>query len=340
MGKARIVHAIAVVATLTLVSPAAISADEVADFYKGRNVDLQIGYGAGGGNDIWARIIARHMPRHLPGSPTFIPRNVPAAGSLVVANTIYNSAPKDGSVIGMIGRGLPFEPLFGGQGTQFDALRFNYIGSPSRDSNMCAVWHTHPVKTAQDLFTQPTVIGSTGSGAESHVFPLLLENLLGMKIKIIKGYKGSQDIMLAIERRELDGICLGTDTVRRTSQYKEGKFRIVLQMAAEGDPVLGDLPLVTTFAKTAEDRAALDLIFARVDVGRPFVAPPGVPAVRIKALREAFTATMNDAEFKKDVGQAKFEISAITGEQLENLIRKAYATPKEVVKRTAELLAQ
>jgi tripartite-type tricarboxylate transporter receptor subunit TctC len=326
---------------LTLI-PAASSAmaDEVADFYRGKNVELQIGFGTGGGNDTWGRMVSRHMPRHLPGNPNFIPKNVPAAGSLVVANTIYNSAPKDGTVLGMIARGIPFEPLFGGKGTQFDALKFNYLGSPSRDSNMCAVWHTHPVKSAKDLFTVPTVIGSTGSGAESHVFPVLLENLLGMKIKIIKGYKGSRDIMLAIERRELDGICLGTETVRRTNQYKEGKFRIVLQMATEPDPVLGNLPLVTEFAKSPEDRAALDLIFARVDVGRPFVAPPGVPQARVEALRKAFTATMDDPEFQKDMAKVKFEIHAITGEQLEGLIRKAYATPKAVVARTAELLSQ
>ena len=320
--------------------PALGQADEVADFYKGKTVELQIGFGPGGGNDVWGRMVSRHLPRHLPGNPTFVPKNVPAAGSLLVANNLYNVAPKDGSALGMIARGIPFEPLFGGQGTQFDALKFNYLGSPSYDSNMCAVWHEHPAKTAKDLLTVPTVIGSTGSGAESHVFPILLENLLGMKIKTIKGYKGSQDIMLAIERRELDGICLGTETVRRTSAYQEGKFRIILQMAVKPDPVLGDLPLVIDFAKTPEDRAALDLIFARVDVGRPFVAPPGVPMVRVAALRKAFTATMNDKDFAADMAQAKFEISPLTGEELEALIRKAYATPKDVVARTSELLSQ
>lgn len=328
------------VSAALLACAAPTAADEVADFYKGKNVEFQIGFGPGGGNDVWGRMVSRHLPRHLPGSPTFVPKNVPAAGSLLVANYLYNAAPKDGTALGMIARGIPFEPLFGGQGTQFDALKFNYLGSPSYDSNMCAVWHEHPAKTAKDLLTVPTVIGSTGSGAESHVFPILLENLLGMKIKTIKGYKGSQDIMLAIERRELDGICLGTETVRRTSQYKEGKFRIILQMATKPDPVLGDLPLVVDFTKTPEDRAALDLIFARVDVGRPFVAPPGVPAVRVAALRKAFTATMGDAEFIKDITQAKFEISPLTGEQLEELIRKAYATPKAVVQRTSELLSQ
>ena len=332
---------LALIATvLASIWPALTQADEIADFYKGKTVELQIGFGPGGGNDVWGRMVSRHLPRHLPGNPTFIPKNVPAAGSLLVANNLYNVAPKDGSALGMIARGIPFEPLFGGQGTQFDALKFNYLGSPSYDSNMCAVWHEHPAKTAQDLFTVPTVIGSTGSGAESHVFPILLENMLGMKIKTIKGYKGSQDIMLAIERRELDGICLGTETVRRSGAYQEGKFRIILQMAVKPDPVLGDLPLVTEFAKTPEDRAALDLIFARVDVGRPFVAPPGVPMVRVAALRKAFTATMNDKDFAADMAQAKFEISPLTGEELEALIRKAYATPKDVVARTAELLSQ
>ena len=338
MGSIK--HWLIISVALVALSPVNAQADEVADFYKGKNVELQIGFGPGGGNDVWGRMVSRHLPRHLPGNPTFIPKNVPAAGSLLVANYLYNAAPKDGSALGMIARGIPFEPLFGGQGTQFDALKFNYLGSPSYDSNMCAVWHEHPAKTAKDLLTVPTVIGSTGSGAESHVFPILLENMLGMKIKTIKGYKGSQDIMLAIERRELDGICLGTETVRRSAAYQEGKFRIILQMAVKPDPVLGDLPLVVDFAKTPEDRAALDLIFARVDVGRPFVAPPGVPMVRVAALRQAFMATMNDKEFAADIAQAKFEISALTGEQLETMIRKAYDTPKAVVARTSELLSQ
>jgi hypothetical protein len=157
-------------------------------------------------------------------------------------------------------------------------------------------------------------------------------------VKIVSGYKGSQEILLAIERGELDGLCLGTETVRRTNQYAAGNFRIILQMATEPDPVLGDLPLVTKFAKTDEDRAILDLIFARVDVGRPFVAPPGVPEERVAALRKAFMATMDDPEFRKDVEKMQLDISAKTGVQLENLIRKAYETPQSIVKRTAELL--
>lgn len=313
-------------------------ADEVADFYKGRSMEMLIGFGPGGGNDLWARAIARHMPRFIPGNPVMVPRNMPGAGSLQVANHLFNVAPKDGSVIGTIARGVPFEPLFNAKEAGFDPLKYGFIGSPSRDSNMCAVWHTHTIKTADDLALSDVVLGSTGSGAESHVFPTLLQRMINPKVKIVSGYKGSNDILLGIERRELDGLCLGTETVRRTPQFKEGKFRIVLQMATEPDPVLGDLPLVTRFAKTAADKAALDLIFARVDVGRPFLAPPGIPPARLTALQKAFDATMKDAAFAKDVAQLKLEIAAITGQQLEALLRKAYATPKPVVARVAEML--
>jgi tripartite-type tricarboxylate transporter receptor subunit TctC len=316
----------------------AVSAQNVESFYRGKTIELHVGFGTGGGNDLWGRALARHMPRYIPGNPTMIVKNVPAAGSLVVANWIASAAPRDGTAIGMIARGIPFEPLFDGKGVQFDPLTLMYLGSPSRDSNMCAVWKDRPFKTAQDMFEREVVLGSTGSGAESHVFPLILKNLLGAKVKIVAGYKGSQDILLAIERGELDGLCLGTETVRRTNQYANGNFRIILQMATEPDPVLGDLPLVSQFAKTDEDRAILNLIFARVDVGRPFVIPPGVPEDRVSALRGAFDATMKDAEFKKDVEKMQLDISAKTGAELEELIRKAYGTPKAIVKRTGELL--
>jgi tripartite-type tricarboxylate transporter receptor subunit TctC len=324
--------------TAALTAPGA--ADEIADFYRGRNMDLQIGSGAGGGNDLWGRVVGRHIGRHIPGGPTIVPKNMPAAGSLALANFLYNAAPQDGSVIGMILRGIPFEPLFEGQGVQFDPLKFNYVGSPSRDLSNCAVWHTHPAKTAKDMFERETVFGSTGAGNESHIFPLILEKLIGMKARIIKGYKGSQDMLLAVEKRELDGICIGTESLRRSSQFQSGNIRIILQMATEKDPSLGDLPLVTDFAKTPADRAALDLIFARVDLGRPFVAPPGVPAARVQALRTAFMATTADSEFRKEAEKLGFEINATPGDKLEALVRNAYRTPKDVVKRTAELLAQ
>jgi tripartite-type tricarboxylate transporter receptor subunit TctC len=164
--------------------------------------------------------------------------------------------------------------------------------------------------------------------------------MLGMKIKIVNGYKGTHDILLAAERGELDGVCIGTETLRRTSQYAQGKFRVVIQMGNEPDPVLGDIPLVTSFAKTAEDRAVLDLIFSRVNVGRPFIAPPGTPNSRVEALRTAFSETMKDTAFQADVEHAKLQIHALSGAALEQLIRNAYRTPKATVQRTAELLSQ
>ena len=315
-------------------------ADDVASFYKGRNVDMVIGYGAGGGFDMWARAVSRHMGRKVPGAPTMVSRNMPAAGSLVAANYLYHVAAKDGSVIGLIGRGVMFEPLFDGAGAKFDPLRFTFIGNPSKDSYMCALWHTHASQTAADFYKNEMSLGSTGSGSESHVFPIVLANLLGMKAKVISGYKGSNEILLAIERRELDGLCLGTETVRRTQQYANGKYKILMQIGSKPDPILGNLPMISEFAKSADDRAVLELIFARIDVGRPFVGPPNVPKDRADALRSAFMQTMKDPEFKNDVGRMGLEIDASSGEELEALLRKAYQSDPEIVRRTAEMLKQ
>jgi tripartite-type tricarboxylate transporter receptor subunit TctC len=327
------------VACLSLIGSSARATDEVERFYAGKNIEMLIGYGAGGGFDMWARAVAQHMGRHIPGKPTIISRNMPGAGSLAATNYLYNVAPKDGTSIGLIGRGVLFEPLFGGEGVKFDPLQFNYLGNPSRDYYMCALWHTHPAKTAHDLFEKETKLGSTGSGSESHVFPLMLKNLLGMPAKPIVGYKGSNEILLGIERQELDGICLGTETVTRTSQYRDGKYKILLQIGSAPDPTLPGVPLITELAKP-KDKPVLDLIFSRFDVGRPFVAPPGVPATRVAALQAAFAETMKDPAFKEDVARVNLQINATTGEEIIGLLRKAYKTPPEIVRRTAEILGQ
>ncbi len=321
-------------------NPLPAIADDVAAFYKGRNVEMAIGYGAGGGFDMWARAVARHIGRKIPGSPNIVPRNMPGAGSLIAANYLFRAAPQDGSVLGLVGRGVMFEPLFEGTGAKFDPLQFNFIGNPSRDSYMCALWHTHASKSAADFYKNEMSLGSTGSGSESHVFPIVLANLLGMKAKVVSGYKGSNEILLAIERRELDGLCLGTETVRRTQQYADGKYKILLQIGSTPDPVLGKVPMITEFAKSPQDRAVLELIFARIDVGRPFVAPPNVPKARVEALQKAFMQTMNDAEFRKEVEKLGLEINASSGEDLEKLLRTAYRTDPAIVKRTAEMLKQ
>lgn len=324
----------------TLILAGETRAQDVENFYKGRTVQLQVGFGAGGGNDLWARALARHMSKHIPGKPVIVVSNMPAAGSLALANYNANVAPRDGSMFATVSRSIPFEKLLGGEGVQFDPLEMTFLGSPSRDGFMCAVGSGSTVKTANDLVTKSYVMGATGAGDETFVFPSILKNMMKADVKIVTGYKGSQEILLAVERGELDGLCLGTETVRRTSQYAEGKLKIVLQMATDPDPVLGNLPMVTAYAKTPEDRAMLDLVFARVDVGRPFIAPPGVPKDRLAALRAAFMATMKDPEFKEDVAKMKLDINAIDGEQLEVLVRRALNTPDNVVKRTIVIMGR
>ena len=184
------------------------------EFFKGKTISLLIGFGAGGEDDLWARTIARHLGNYIPGNPVIVPQNMPGSGGLLVADRLYNTAPKDGTVLGLINRGIPFEPLLGGQGTQFDALKFNWLGSPGRDTTVCAARKDAAVKTPQDLYSKELTVGGTGSGADTAVYPRFLAALLGMKFRLVMGYQGSHEVQLAMERNEVQGICLAYDFTR------------------------------------------------------------------------------------------------------------------------------
>src|SRR5579871_317780 len=269
-------------------------AEAAVDFYKGKTLSIMIGYGVGGSDDLWARIIARHIGDYIPGHPTVIAVNVPGAGSLLLANQITNVQPRDGTVIGLINRGIAFEPLFGGVGVRFDPLKLSFVGSPDRDTAICAASKDAPVRTLADLYTKELIVGSTGSGADTEVYPTFLKNLLGMKFKIISGYPGSRDINLAIERGEVQGICVSYDTIARENIFKNGTVQVLFQAALKPDPRLSGIPFATDLAKTDQERAALSLFLERTNVGRPFIAPPGVPADRLATLRNAFEQVMKD----------------------------------------------
>ena len=221
----------ACLAFVALVLPMCAIADALAadDFFAGKTITILIGFGAGGEDDLWARTIARHLGNHIPGNPAVVPENVPGAGGLLVANRLYNTMPKDGTVIGLMNRGIPFEPLLGGQGDQFDALKFNYIGSPGRDTTVCAARKDAAVKTMQDLYSEVLTVGGTGSGADTAIYPRFLSALLGMRFKIVLGYKGSHDIQLAMERNEVQGICLAYDSLERGTLAQEHQINVLLQ---------------------------------------------------------------------------------------------------------------
>jgi tripartite-type tricarboxylate transporter receptor subunit TctC len=316
------------------------SAQSPAEFYKGKTIQLLVGFGPGGEDDVWARTIAKHIGNHIPGNPGMVPVHAPGSGGLLVVNRLYNAAPKDGSVVGMINRGIPFEPLLGGQGTQFDAQQINYLGSPGRDTTVCAARKDAAAQSAQDLYSQELTLGGTGSGADTAIYPEFLAALLGMKMRVAKGYKGSHEIHLAMERNEVQGICLAYDSLLRGNLARQGQLNILLQAAIEPDPRIKDVPLGLQQARSPDERAALELFFARASMGRPFVAPAEVPADRVAALRAAFQAMLRDPAFLDDARKQSLNVVSIPGEQQAAIIANAYKTPPAIVQRTIKALGR
>ncbi|MCH9050598.1 MAG: hypothetical protein IIA72_05900 [Proteobacteria bacterium] len=319
--------------------PQPVQADAVADFYKGKTITLYIGYSAGGGYDTYARTIGRVIGRHIPGNPKVVAKNKPGAGSLKLTNELYNTLPKDGTVIGTFGRGMVMEPLFGNKKARFDPSKFTWLGSANNEVSVCIAWHESPIQTLEDFLTKPMIVGGTGPGADTDTFPKVLNNVLGTKLILVTGYPGGNDINLATERGEVQGRCgySWSSLKSRFPQWLTGKkVQILLQMSTAKHPDLPDVPFVMDLAKTEKDRKVLELIFARQAWGRPFVAPPGLPADRAKALQTAFMATMKDADFLADAKKQKLEIAPISGEKIKQLIAALYASPKELVEAAKE----
>jgi tripartite-type tricarboxylate transporter receptor subunit TctC len=326
---------------VALSMPLTLRADAISEFYGSRDVHLLIGYSPGGGYDTYARLLARYLGQHIPGSPTVVPENMPGAGSLRLANYLYNVAAKDGSVIGTFARGMAMEPLLGGQGTRFEAAKFSWIGSLNNEVSLCVSWHTSDVKTMQDLFTKQLIVGGTGSGSDTDVFPIVMSNLLGAHIKLISGYPGGNDILLAMERGEVDGRCswsYSTLISRRPEWLEEGKINLLVQLALAKHPDLPDVPLVTDFAKNDDERKALELIFSRQVMGRPYAAPPGIPAQRLQALRRAFDETARDAAFRAEAERLELELNPVSGEEIDALIGRIYGASDNAVRLATDAI--
>lgn len=315
-------------------------AQSLDEFSRAKTISLLIGFGEGGEDDLWARAIARHLGSHIPGNPVILPQNIPGSGGLLVANRLYNTAAKDGTVIGLINRGIPFEPLLGGRGDQFDALKFNYLGSPGRDTTACAARKDANVKNIQDLYSKELTVGGTGSGADTAIYPQFLSALLGMKFKLVLGYKGSHDIQLAMERNEVQGICVAYDSIERGTLAQQHQINVLLQAALEPDSRLAGVPFGLDFARGLDERAALQLFFVRASLGRPFVAPPGLSTERAATLQQAFDATMRDPAFLDDAGKQQLRVMPINGRQMTQLISDAYKTPSAVVERTIHAMGR
>jgi tripartite-type tricarboxylate transporter receptor subunit TctC len=333
-----------VAAALLLVVCCVAPALAQENFYKGKVVTVTIYTPPGSAYDLAGRLLTRHLPKHLPDTPTAIAKNMPGAGGLTATRYLYYTAPKDGTVLGTIGRGIPFEPLLGGAETvDFDPLKFTWLGSPARESSLALSWYTAKVKTAQDLLTTELIIAGTGASADSEVVPRTVNGIIGTKFKIISGYDGLTKAALSMETGEIEGIgywSWGAIKSGKMDWVRDKKINLLYQTASTPHPDIPDVPPVVTLAKTEAQRQALELLFARDAIAFPFLAPPDLPPVRAKLLRQAFVDSFNDPELIADAQKASFDLSLVNGEQVEAIIKKAFATPPDVVAMTRKAMGR
>ena len=297
-------------------------------------ISLVIATGPGGGYDLYGRLAAQHLGRFLPRQPVVVPRNMPGGGSVVAANWLYNSAPRDGSAIAILQNGTAFEPLFGVTQAQYEGDKFTWLASLNRLVNIGLVWHETPFHDARDMFEKEIVLGS--SGGNTSTMPNMLNSLLGTKFKVVAGYKSTNDVTLAMERREVDGL-LGTswDSFKATKSdwVRDRKARVLLQVSFDSHAELPGVPNLSGLVKREDDRLLLDLVLARQIFGRPFAAPPGVPSETAAQLQEAFAKMAADKDFLADADKRQAEIVANTGDEVKALVERVYRTPRPIIER-------
>ena len=333
---AKLVFAVA--AAVVWSAPAA--AQSVADFYKGANVTMLIGSGAGGGYDTYSRVLARHMGRHIPGEPHIVPKNMPGGGSIKATNFLYNVAPKDGLVFAAIFNTIPLLPLVGTAGVKFDVRRLGWLGSIGKHQNICATWHASPIKTFEQAKTRQVVVAATGASGNAAVYPTIFNEVLGTKFKVVTGYKASE-ARLAVTRGEADGICgMSYQTLLASDPawIRDRRITILAQIGLEPHPALPGVPMALDMMKNEADRNVLTFLMVPQEMGRPYVAPPDLPAARIAALRSAFMATMKDPAFIADAEKVRMKIEPIDHAAMDALVARLYAMPQETVARARKLL--
>jgi tripartite-type tricarboxylate transporter receptor subunit TctC len=333
-------------ALLTLLCAHPAAAQSMADFYRGKTITCYIGYGVGGGYDLYARTISRHLPRHIPGNPAIVPVNMPGASSMVLANHLARRAPRDGTAFGAVNSALLFETLFSGPDSkaQFSGPEMTMIGNAITSAGVLIAWHTAGIKTLADLHTKPLIIGAPSRTGDTYLLPLSVKNVLGLdKLKIITGYPGTREIAIALERGELTGRVWDIEGIKaaRPQWLSDGSINLVAQFAPRKMPeVPPDVPLVKDYVAGDDDKAALDVIFTSTLLARPYIAPPGVPADRAKALRDGFMATMRDSEFLAETAKLQLGIDPTPGDEMERIVRDAYALPEAVKLKVRKALME
>ena len=329
------------VAAIAAMGTAGAQDQSVEEFYRDNTVNLFIGYSPGGGYDTYARLLASHIGKHIPGNPTVVPQNMPGAGSLRLVNWLYTAAPQDGTAMGMVARAAPWDPMFGNEEAQFEALEFTYVGSMNNEVSVCVARADTGIESVQDLREKELIVGGTGPTADTVQFPKIMNAVFNTKIEIIDGYPGGNDVNLAMERGEVTGRCgwSWSSVVATRANWIDEKFiNILVQLSTAKHPDLPDVPLIMDLAESDEDKRLLRLIFARQVLGRPIFAPPNIPEERVSALQDAFMATMEDPEFLEEAKRLELEITPVSGEEVEQLVRESYDAPEGVVERAKEIL--
>jgi tripartite-type tricarboxylate transporter receptor subunit TctC len=318
-----------------------LAQQSVADFYKGKSVRIVVGISVGSGYDVTARALQRHLGKHIPGNPSVIVQNQPGAGSITMVNQLYANGPFDGTVIGAPFNGLPTTPLLQPTGVRFDPVKMMWIGSTNRETQVTYLWHTAPVKAFTDIAKTEVVTGAQAPGTTQYDYPMLANAVFNYKFKVVTGYKSTQDIHLAMERGEIHGNASTNWTTLLSLNgewVKQKKVNVIAQWALKRHRDLPDVPMVLDLAKNEADRAALELLIARLEYGRPYFVPPGVPVDRVQALRRAFDATMKDPEFLADATKFKLEIDPLSGEQVQEVIARVMKTPEPIAARVRKAL--
>jgi tripartite-type tricarboxylate transporter receptor subunit TctC len=323
------------------IAAALISGPAAAQDKIEKPINIYVAGTAGGGIDLYARVVARYLGRHIPGNPTVNVQTMPGAGGIRAANFLAQQAPKDGTAITTFAGGPILEPLIGSRKTGYDSSQFTWVGAVTKDVGLCIAWAASPFKTIKDAQREQMVVAGTGAGSDTDTWPVILNELIGAKFKLVTGYQGTQETVMAIERGEAHGRCTFSYSALRTAKpdwLRDKKINVLVQLAFEKHGDFPNVPLIYDLVSKPDDRQLLDLMIGPSAMARPFAAPPGLPAPIATTLRRAFDATMKDPAFVADAKKIQAEILPTTGENVQKLVAKLYGTPKPVVARVKKFL--
>jgi tripartite-type tricarboxylate transporter receptor subunit TctC len=316
-----------------------VSAQPAQDFYRNKQIRMIVGHAVGNDYDLATRFLARYLPKYIPGQPAIVVQNMPQAASIVAANFLYVQAPQDGTVLGSFSRNLPSQALLGQANIEADPRRFNWLGATSLPVRVCVRSATAAVRNPADLFRREFIVGGAGAGSSLNILPTVFNHVLGTKFRIVSGYKGTTDAVLAAERGEVHGACASYGQFRVFEQlFRDGKLAFLLR--AEEDPIaeIPDVPSIFDYAKEPGQRALMHFVFASTEFGRPYVFPPGVPKDRVEIMRKAFAAAAKDDELLAEAARIKMDMTYRSPEHLERLVARLYETPPTLIDTVKKLV--